>query len=387
MGNSIFTKFSIYTILTFVVFMILFSVIEGSAKEPIPIMIYMGVLLVGLLVMMYIFFQNVIMKPLVKANKASKAIADGDLTIHMTLEGNDEFNEMLTNINHLKHKLKEMLQDLSDATGHIADSAEHLSKTAITSNDEVNQQHLEIDLAVTAINQMSATVQEIANNASEAATVTSDSDREAKEGQQVVSQTINEIQTLVDEVDKATQAILSLDKDSENIGGVLDVIKGIADQTNLLALNAAIEAARAGEQGRGFAVVAEEVRTLAQRTQESTREIEQMIEQFQGNSRQAVNAMEEGSKHTQFSVVQAERAGASLNTITEAVGHIATMNEQIASASEEQSVVAQEVNRNIMRVRELSDQSAIHATTITNESQGLVDSISKLRNVIKQFKL
>ncbi len=220
------------------------------------------------------------------------------------------------------------------------------------------EQKGEVDQVATAMTEMSATVHEVARNATEAAEAAQRADEETGKGKMVVSQAIEAIDLLANEVNDAAQVIHRLEQDSDEIGAVLDVIRGIAEQTNLLALNAAIEAARAGEQGRGFAVVADEVRTLAQRTQQSTQEIQNMIERLQSGAQDAVKAMEQGRSRAQVGVEQAAEAGVSLETIAQAVGTISDMNTQIATAAEEQSVVAEEINLNIVSISDMADKIA-----------------------------
>ncbi len=203
----------------------------------------------------------------------------------------------------------------------------------------------------------------------------------------MVQQTSEEISHIANTVDAATQAIRQLDADSVNIGTVLDVIRGIAEQTNLLALNAAIEAARAGEQGRGFAVVADEVRTLASRTQQSTQDIQEMIERLQSGAKQAVTAMETGHEQAQGGVEQASRAGQSLLAITQAVTSINDMNQQIASAAEEQSAVAAEINQNVANITEIADQTSESAGITLRSSEELAQLAIALQENLSQFKI
>jgi methyl-accepting chemotaxis protein len=203
----------------------------------------------------------------------------------------------------------------------------------------------------------------------------------------VVRNSVNGIRSLAENVEEAAGVIHRLEQDSEQIGTILDVIRGIADQTNLLALNAAIEAARAGEQGRGFAVVADEVRTLAQRTQQSTQEIQAMIEQLQEGSRNAVQVMELGRQRTEESVDLSSRAGTSLDAITSAVSRITDMNLQIASAAQEQSTVAEEMARNINQISEVSDETSHGAQQTEDASQQLSQLASELQTLVQQFKV
>jgi methyl-accepting chemotaxis protein len=271
--------------------------------------------------------------------------------------------------------------------GHLSGAAEELSIVTGQTNDGVQEQQKDTDQVATAINEMSATVQEVAKNAESAAEAARHADDETRNGQQVVSQTMSEIDTLAREIERATAVIHKLESDSENIGSVMDVIRGIAEQTNLLALNAAIEAARAGEQGRGFAVVADEVRVLASRTQESTQEIQEMIERLQSGASEAVNAMNESQAKAQGTVEQAAKAGTSLETIAKSVSNINEMNTQIASASEEQSAVAEQINSSIVNISKIAVKTSEGAQSTAKASESLKELATNLQQVVSAFKL
>jgi len=234
---------------------------------------------------------------------------------------------------------------------------------------------------------MSATVLEIARSAEVAATSAVDAEKEAQTGMQVMEKSTEAIKSLANEVNDAAEVINQLQNDSENIGSVLDVIKGIAEQTNLLALNAAIEAARAGEQGRGFAVVADEVRTLASRTQESTQEIQSMIERLQSGSSKAVDAMNSGSKTAQSSVEIASDAAKSLKNIVDGINTISEMNTHIASAAEEQSTVAQDIEQSIVRISSLSEKTVEGSSRVANATNDLSSLEQEMRELISSFKI
>jgi methyl-accepting chemotaxis protein len=233
---------------------------------------------------------------------------------------------------------------------------------------------------------MAATSQEVARNTAAAANAARQADSETQAGREVVNQAIDAIDHLAQEVVSAADVIHRLEAESGKIGTVLDVIRGIAEQTNLLALNAAIEAARAGEQGRGFAVVADEVRTLATRTQESTQEIQKMIERLQTGAKSAVQVMEQGRSKAQVSVQQAARAGTSLDTIATAVSAISDMNAQIASAAEEQGAVAEEINRNITNISQIANQTASGAEQTATASAELAKLAARLQTHVGRFK-
>lgn len=277
----------------------------------------------------------------------------------------------------------EMILRYTDSLGQASEQAQQSTESAAR---DMARQSSEVDMVATAMNEMAATVQEVARNASSTADATRGADQEVESGQKVVQTTIAAIEELASRVEEAVEVIAKLALDSEQIGGVVEVIRGIAEQTNLLALNAAIEAARAGEQGRGFAVVADEVRTLASRTQSSTDEIQQMIQKLQDAAGQAVSVMEQGQKAAQDSVEHASKAGDSLQSITQAVDTITAMTNQIATAAEEQSAVAEEINRNIVNIHDLSNQT-LHGTQQAEQANhGLLTQIRNLQTSVRQFE-
>ena len=237
------------------------------------------------------------------------------------------------------------------------------------------------------MNEMNATVHDVAQNASSAADAARAADEAANEGRNVVQTTVQAIDRLASEVEQANGVIGKLKQESEQIGSVLDVIRNIADQTNLLALNAAIEAARAGEQGRGFAVVADEVRSLASRTQESTQEIQQMMERLQNGTGEAVRVMHSSQEKTRETVAKAQLAGTSLESIKASVSTIHAMNTQIASAAEEQGVVANEINRSVVNIADISKKTAQGSSNSAEASRTLATLGEEMHGLVKQFKL
>jgi methyl-accepting chemotaxis protein len=313
-------------------------------------------------------------------------MAQGDLTSRIDYSGKDELGHITQKFNAMGANFERIIKELGGHTSQLASAAEETSAVTEETNNNVNRQQHEIEQVATAMNEMNATVHEVASNASNAAEAAHGADEQASKGKQVVGRTIDVIGTLAEEVEGTAGAIKDLAQESENIGTVLDVIRGIAEQTNLLALNAAIEAARAGEQGRGFAVVADEVRTLAQRTQSSTQEIQGMIERLQKGTANAVSAMDKSREQAQAGVEQAAEAGTSLDSIKSAVDLINEMNTQIASAAEEQSAVAEEINKNINNISHVAEQSAEAARQNAAASEQLANLAEELQNVVSRFR-
>ena len=358
-----------------------------ASARNIALLVGLVAIIIGLLVAAFI--TRGITKPLCQAAIAMEDIAegDGDLTRRLEEQGKNEITMLARSFNKFAEKVHSLVSDVAQHTEQVAAASEEMSNITSLTNEGVNKQRSEIDQVASAMNEMTATVQEVAKNAMAASNSASNADEETIGGKKVVLATIESINNLASEVDTATGVIKQLEQQSESIGGVLDVIKAVAEQTNLLALNAAIEAARAGEQGRGFAVVADEVRTLASRTQESTQEIETMIEQLQSGTRHAVEVMEKGHHAAQASVEQAAEAGTSLEKITSSVATISDMNTQIASAAEEQSAVAEEINRNVVNINSMAEDVTNGAAQTSNASHSLAELASQLQHLVRQFKI
>ncbi len=315
------------------------------------------------------------------------ANGEGNLTQRLDESGAKEIKGLSIAFNSFVEKIQNLIVQVANSSGQLITEMKQLTELSVDTKLNVNQQEGKIEQVATAMNEMAATVQEVARNASHASDSAKAADVESTKGQQVVTEVTRAINDLATDVSHASATIATLKNDTEQIGSVLDVIKGIAEQTNLLALNAAIEAARAGEQGRGFAVVADEVRTLASRTQESTQEIQEMIEKLQSGAISAVEAMDKGQSNTQTTVEKANLASQALSAITQAVSQIAEQNTQIATAAEEQSAVAEEINQNIVSINTLSVQAAQGAEHTAASSQQSEQTANELQQIISMFKI
>ena len=315
------------------------------------------------------------------------AQGEGDLTRRLTSDRADELGSIAKGFNTFLAKLQAMITQVVTSVQSVSDSSEHTADIAIRTNIGVHKQMAEIDQVATAVHEMTATAQDVARNATQAAQAASHADQAAAQGMQIVRDTSNSIGVLAVEIGKAVGVVQTLAKDSENINAILTAIRGIAEQTNLLALNAAIEAARAGEQGRGFAVVADEVRNLAQKTQKATEEIQTMIQHLQQGTRDVVRVMEDSQNRTDESVQHAVKAAEALETITQAVSVINDMNTQIASAAEEQSAVADDINRNVINIGQVANEVAGGADESSAASADLTKLAEQQRRLINQFKV
>ncbi|WP_313010226.1 methyl-accepting chemotaxis protein [Stutzerimonas nitrititolerans] len=329
-----------------------------------------------------------IVRPIRVAVDAMRDIAagEGDLTRRLEERGRNEVAELGQAFNQFAEKVRRLVSEVAGSTSQVAAAAEEMSAITDEFNRDVAQQRHEIEQVATAMNEMTATVQDVARNAAQAAESAQAADREAQQGQQVVHETVSSIESVSVEVEHTASAIQRLEADSQNISAVLEVIRGVAEQTNLLALNAAIEAARAGEQGRGFAVVADEVRMLASRTQQSTLEIQQVIEQLQSGARNAAEVMHRGRGQVDSSVLQAQQAGSSLTSITIAVASISDMNTQIASAAEQQSAVSDEISQNVVNINQVADRVTEAAGQTAQASSQLAHLAAGLQSLVGQFK-
>ncbi|PYB74641.1 methyl-accepting chemotaxis protein [Pseudomonas sp. LB-090624] len=342
-------------------------------------------LVLGLLAAWAITRQIII--PLRHTLRAAERVASGDLTLNLQVDRRDELGQLQASMQRMTQGLRELIGGIGDGVTQIASAAEQLSAVTEQTSAGVNNQKVETDQVATAMNQMTATVHEVARNAEQASEAALMADQQAREGDRVVGEAVAQIERLAGEVVNSSEAMNQLKAESDKIGSVLDVIKSVAQQTNLLALNAAIEAARAGEAGRGFAVVADEVRSLAQRTQQSTEEIEELIAGLQSGTQRVASVMDNSRQLTDSSVELTRRAGSSLETITRTVSSIQAMNQQIATAAEEQTAVAEEINRSVMNVRDISDQTSAASEETASSSVELARLGTHLQGLVGRFRL
>lgn len=349
------------------------------------------IIAIGLLVCLILVagFPLLVTRPLHNLLYRIEQIADGDgdLRVRLDVLSRDELGKLSHAFNRFLDKLQPLIKEVGRVTGEVADSAQSLAGMAAANDRLISSEHAAVDQVSTAATEMSVAVHEVARNAQNAADAARHAEVQSREGAQVVGATIHSIRQLAQEVESASDTIQTLEQETANIGAVLAVIKGIAEQTNLLALNAAIEAARAGEQGRGFAVVADEVRALAARTQESTKDIQQMIERLQAGVQNAVKATHSGSARARQSVEQAAGVDQALSVTGDSVQRINDMAAQIATACEEQSSVTEEIARNISDIRDLSNEAAQTSEQSTRASQHLSELSHGLAQLVGRFRV
>ena len=342
-----------------------------------------GLVLLGLTIFAVFFGRILGQLPDIARNM--ERIAEGDLSV--PVEHKAALAELTGPMESMRQQLLDIISGVSEHSSELAHSADNMAAAAAQSSASLTQQQSETMQVATAMHEMTATIQEVASNIAGAAEAAEQANSETSTGRRVVNQTIEQIRTLSGQIGSAAETVQRLEQDSQAITAILDVILGIAEQTNLLALNAAIEAARAGEQGRGFAVVADEVRNLASRTQQSTKEINQMIEQLQVGSQQAVDMMNASCEQAQTAVDQASECGRALDTIASAVGRINDMSTQIASAAEEQSAVSEEINRNVTHINDMARETSEAARQTAETSEGQARIAVELSRLVGRFKL
>lgn len=312
---------------------------------------------------------------------------DGDLTIRIETAAQDEVGDLVKYFNRFMDKLQRVVKDIVDTTLPLSDLAQNLNQLTDTTNNNISQQQGAATHAKDAVDNMNQSVIAVAESAAEAARAADEASSASSNGQSVVNNTVQSIQNLAKNVEQTSHVIRQLENDSNQVGVVLDVIKGIAEQTNLLALNAAIEAARAGEQGRGFAVVADEVRTLASRTQQSTEEIQKTIEQLQSAAHKAVEVMSTGTSQAEGSVSEANKAGDSLVVIAQTINRISAMNGQIASSTDDQQAVARQIVGFVDEINARTDETSNNSKQLASASTELAGLAKNLENIARQFRV
>ena len=336
--------------------------------------------------LMSIFLYRTLMFPLKEMQNTIETIAsESNLTLTLSVNSKNELGQIAISFNKMIQQMYGIITHISTASDKIATASNDMTELSNQANASIESQHHEIEQVAAAMHQMVSTAQQIASNAELADKDARDTKEYANQGSLIVNQAVSATNALVLDVQSVSQKIKTLEADSESIGSVVDVIKGIAEQTNLLALNAAIEAARAGDQGRGF--VADEVRTLAQRTQVSTQEIQEAIERLQGGTDNAVAAMSIGQERAQTASAKALKAGEALETISIAVTNITDLNALIASASQEQTTVGEQINQSLSNLHLVSNVSSEGAQKISQYSEGLDNLAGELRVVVKQFNI
>ena len=358
---------------------------EAQTKKMQVIGITLLAIVLGVLISAVIVRQ--ITQPLNQAVRMAERIGAGDMTGQGVDKRHDEFGQLLDGLGKTRSNLQSLIGHIGGITTQLAAASEELSAVTAQASAGVSSQRQEPDQVATAMHEMTATVQEVARNAEEASDAAKRADQQATKGNAVVQRALAQVDRLSAEVTLSAEAMTQLNQETDGISTVLTVINGIAEQTNLLALNAAIEAARAGEAGRGFAVVADEVRGLAQRTQQSTAQIEELISNLQKGARTASGMMDSSSSLAKDTVSLARDVGAELQAITETVSIIQAMNLQIATAAEQQSSVAEEINRSVLNVRDVADQSAEAAQETAASTAQLAQLGSELQTLIGRFKV
>lgn len=359
------------------------EMLAHARSVAIGISLLLVVLVLGVVVLM----ARSIACPIQKAVEAMSHIEKGDLGVRIEEVGPPELRRLAAGLNALTASTQGMVREVAAASQKIGGTADDLSVASQRTSAELQRESKDTEQVATALHQMGATAQEVASSAASAAEASHHADRAARSGNEIVSRAVASIHLLATEVTSSSESIGALQSQSQEIGGILDVIRTIAEQTNLLALNAAIEAARAGEQGRGFAVVADEVRTLASRTQSATQQIQQMIESLQSGARGSVAAMDRSQAQVHISVDEIQKAGDALREITKAVGTINEMNTHIATAAEEQTSVAEEINQNVSRISDATHHTLSEAQHVTSASTQLKAISQQLQQLITRFSV
>lgn len=361
--------------------------LKENTDASVTLTITLSVIAIGVGIVSAYLLTTMITKPMQKAVDAANQLAMGDLTVDVGVTSKDEVGMLLDAIQNTAARLKQMISTISKASSELASSSEELAVVTEQTSMGISQQETETEMVATAMNEMTTTVRDVANNAAKASHAANQADKEAISGFHVVQNTISSINSLSSRVSDSSEKLNEVEKEVFNINKILNVISEIADQTSLLALNAAIEAARAGEQGRGFAVVADEVRSLAARTQGSTSEIQAIIEQLQERTQSTVDAMNQGESEAKNCVVEANKAKVALEAITHDIRVINDMNMQIASSSEQQSIVAEDINENVVNVKRIAEDNSAAANQTSSSSGEIARLAENLGQLVAEFRV
>ena len=365
------------------------------AKESVKSSISSGnlktifIVIISVLIASVIAFFGVraIIKPLHKVNEMLKVVSSGDLTRRLDDSSDDEFGTLATNCNNLIDSLKLLISGIGSRSAQLAAASEETSAVTMQTTTSIQEQKSQIAQVATATTQMHSTSMVVSQSAEDTLRQIQHADEEAEKVKAISEENIRTIEVLARDVEEAAEVINKLHQDSASIGGILDVIRGVADQTNLLALNAAIEAARAGEHGRGFAVVADEVRTLASRTQQSTQEINSMIEVLQAGAEKAVAVMNQGKEQTTVCVEKTEGSTRALQLISDAVHKAYDVSSQIAQAAKEQNVVSQEISQKLENIVNIAEETSVGAHQTSESSHEVAKLAEELQSSVQQFKV
>ncbi|WP_423213751.1 methyl-accepting chemotaxis protein [Pseudomonas viridiflava] len=353
--------------------------------------LYVAIVIVVLMLIAVLWLASVIIRNIkiavVDVNRTLISLSTRDLTARTLYTGKDEFGEIARNLDNMALQISEVIREIGSATAQVATAAEQSSAVALQTSNNVAQQRQGTDQVATAISEMSATVKDVARSTTDAAEMSQRVNASTLQGKTEIENTISLIQGLEVQAEQTSRIIGELKGESDSISSVLDVIRGVAEQTNLLALNAAIEAARAGEQGRGFAVVADEVRNLAKKTQDSTVSIQNMIANLQSGSDRAASSMQETLGKAKEGASNVVRAGELLEEIAEGIASISDRNIQVASAAEEQSLVAEEIHRNVNDINTLVDQVSAGAEQTAVTSRELARLAEQQQGLVGRFKV
>lgn len=358
-------------------------------KEGMMIWFVIGCLVAGMTIGIANFWlvNLILLKRLNRVSEVANAISNKDLRHDCSMESHDLVGEIIISFNRMAATLRTMCTDVSSASDRLMSSSDNLIKVTDETNTSTLQQQSNSNTALSAVVDVEHSIQQVAANTHEAAEAAQNANTNAQSGARIVQETISQLDQLSKGVDETMTVISQLESETLSIGSVLDVIRGISEQTNLLALNAAIEAARAGEHGRGFAVVADEVRTLASRTNQSTQDIQQMIERLQEKSKAAVSTMERSHSQLQQGVESATEAGSSLQVIASAVQNISNLNQMISTESEQQGTAISRIHQNMDRITEVSDSAVASTSSVMQSGEELSSISQELRGIISEYRI